>query len=357
MRLITTILGIILLVITFVESGVVRREADDDDDDYDEDDTSTVLRDNQRYYQEDDDGNLREITDEEGDEESLTKTEIVLPERVFFYLYTKANRKSSQEIYIGDDDTLDNSNWDSSRPTRIVIHGWINSYKSSICTKIRDAYLAEDDYNVVVVDWSKITFRLYGFARRRITMVGGYVAEMIDYLETKGMNVTELIVVGHSLGGHVAGLAARQAVKTVGYVVALDPALPFFWFSGPESRVNRGDAAYVQVIHTSAGLLGFSEAIGDIDFYPNGGSSQNGCILDAVKICAHARSWMYFAESIVSKVGFHGRLCESWERFKRGQCSTAATTYMGGSPPATGTKSGSYYLETGSSPSYALGVI
>ncbi|XP_046627853.1 pancreatic triacylglycerol lipase-like [Neodiprion virginianus] len=349
MRLIT-FLGIVLLTVAFVEPGVVHREIYDDD-------TSTIVPDTDRFYQEDEDGNLREITDDEDDDESLTQTKSILPERVFFHLYTKANRESSQEIYIGDDDALANSNWDSKRPTRIITHGWINSYKSIICTKIRDAYQAEGDYNLILVDWSTITYRLYGFARRRVCMVGEYIAEMIDYLETKGMNVTELIVIGHSLGGHVAGLAARHATKTVGYVIALDPALPFFWFSGPENRLSRNDAAYVQVIHTSAGLLGFEEAIGDIDFYPNGGSSQNGCILDAVKICAHARSWMYFAESIVSKVGFHGRLCESWKMFKKGRCTSTTTTYMGGSTPTTETKSGSYYLETGSSSTYALGVI
>ncbi|XP_046627852.1 pancreatic triacylglycerol lipase-like [Neodiprion virginianus] len=357
MKLIS-LLGIILLTVAFVQSGIVRRDTDTDTDDFDdEDDSEEVVWDEDTWYEEDEDGNLIEITDELGSNETLEETELLLPEKVFFHLYTLDNPSSSQEIYIGDDETLASSNWNSSKLTRIITHGWVNSKNSEACTLIRDAYLSEGDYNIIVVDWSKISKQLYGFARRRVYMVGGYVAKLIDYLETKGMDVSELIVIGHSLGGHIAGLTALQATNTVGYVIALDPALPYFWFSSSGSRVAKGDAAYVQVIHTNGGLLGIDDAIGDIDFYPNGGSSQNGCIVDAAGSCSHARAYKYMAESITSDVGFWGRLCKSWRRFRYGRCSSTTTTYMGGSTPTTETDSGSYYLRTARSSPYALGEI
>lgn len=35
-------------------------------------------------------------------------------------------------------------------------------------------------------------------------------------------------------------------------------------------RLARGDADFVDIIHSDAGALGKSDPIGDADFYPNG---------------------------------------------------------------------------------------
>lgn len=34
--------------------------------------------------------------------------------------------------------------------------------------------------------------------------------------------------------------------------------------------LQRGDAHFVDIIHTNAGILGIKESSGDVDFYPNG---------------------------------------------------------------------------------------
>lgn len=34
--------------------------------------------------------------------------------------------------------------------------------------------------------------------------------------------------------------------------------------------LQRGDARFVDIIHTNVGVLGIKEARGDVDFYPNG---------------------------------------------------------------------------------------
>lgn len=57
----------------------------------------------------------------------------------------------------------------------------------------------------------------------------------------------------------------------------LDPAGPFFSYTDPAVRLDPGDAKNVDVIHTDAGLLGTSQNVGHIDFFPNGGSRQPGC--------------------------------------------------------------------------------
>lgn len=59
----------------------------------------------------------------------------------------------------------------------------------------------------------------------------------------------------------------------------LDPARPAFENCiGPEHHLDRTDAEFVDVIHSCAGVLGYKEPIGFVDFYPNGGDPpQPGC--------------------------------------------------------------------------------
>lgn len=67
----------------------------------------------------------------------------------------------------------------------------------------------------------------------------------------------------------------------------LDPALPLF-SSDPVGRLDPTDAAFVDIIHTCAGYLGYSQPCGHVDFYPNGGTyRQPGCGFDLGKIAIH----------------------------------------------------------------------
>lgn len=52
----------------------------------------------------------------------------------------------------------------------------------------------------------------------------------------------------------------------------------------------------MEVIHTST--LSFTQPIGTIDFYPNGGKSQPGCSWDLTARCSHQRAFEFYAESI-----------------------------------------------------------
>lgn len=45
-----------------------------------------------------------------------------------------------------------------------------------------------------------------------------------------------------------------------------------------DDRLDVGDAQFVNVLHTSAGILSYPEAIGHVDFFPNGDVvPQVGC--------------------------------------------------------------------------------
>lgn len=67
-------------------------------------------------------------------------------------------------------------------------------------------------------------------------------------------------------------------------ITGLDPAFPLY-FGGPQFHLSKGDADFVDVIHTDAGILGYPYPIGDVDFYPNMGIKfQPGCIIKDVVI-------------------------------------------------------------------------
>lgn len=81
------------------------------------------------------------------------------------------------------------------------------------------AYLGQGDYNVITVDWNAYASKDYITARTKVVAVGSYIGLMIDYLENIGMSLDDLIVVGHSLGAHIAGVASRSATNTVANLV------------------------------------------------------------------------------------------------------------------------------------------
>jgi len=70
-----------------------------------------------------------------------------------------------------------------------------------------------------VVDWSKISIRPYVWASKRVKMVGMFVASMLDFLTGHGLDLSKTALIGHSLGAHVVGLAARHAENDISYVV------------------------------------------------------------------------------------------------------------------------------------------
>lgn len=83
------------------------------------------------------------------------------------------------------------------------------------------AFLARDDYNVIIVDWSNIAKLNYPESAERVKAVGAHIAKMIDFLKSLGNDPNNMSLVGHSLGAHVMGLAGNQATNKVGHVVGL----------------------------------------------------------------------------------------------------------------------------------------
>ncbi|XP_044740824.1 lipase member H-like [Chrysoperla carnea] len=141
----------------------------------------------------------------------------------------------------------------------------------------------------------------------------------------------------------------------IGRITGLDPAGPLYGIPiliNSKKRLTKGDALFVDIIHTCAGVFGMPQIIGDVDFYPNGGSSQPGCsFLDFN--CKHFRAALYYAESVSSNTGFVAYKCTSWEAYTEETCANNEKQLMG--YPVTATSNGKYYLTTNAKSPFAQG--
>ena len=208
-----------------------------------------------------------------------------------FFLYTRKNGDNPQKLKHDDVEGLKSSNFDASKPTKFVIHGWIDG--DAIAPWLREMaqqFLVEEDCNAIVVDWHGGGRRLYGQSAADTRVAGAVIAQLIEVLQKElGANPEQMHLLGHSLGSHVSGYAGER-IPNLGRITGMDPADPYFQNMSREVRLDETDASFVDVIHTDANEIfnlinpfngqqgmGLWQPSGHVDVYPNGGKKQPGC--------------------------------------------------------------------------------
>lgn len=136
----------------------------------------------------------------------------------------------------------------------------------------------------------------------------------------------------------------------------MDPAWPLFVGLGKGQRISNDDAHHVEIIHTNGGLLGIPGVTGDYDFYPNGGSFQNGCDGEWFTACSHGRSYKYLSEQINDEgPSFIAVQCDSYKKFNKGECANSTNRAVMGAVDRTRAAKGAYYLNTNKKRPFGLG--
>ncbi|KAL0858331.1 hypothetical protein ABMA27_012226 [Loxostege sticticalis] len=242
-----------------------------------------------------------------------------------FHLFTRQNPSNSQVLVINNAASVRSSNFRANRRTVVTIHGWMGSATSGCNRQLVPAYLAGEDVNVIVVDWS--AGNTWG---PNAAPAARAAANFINWLNREtGARVNQYHVIGFSVGGHAAGILGRAVSGTIEYITGLDPSAR--WEAN--EIIRRNDGRYTEVIHTSAGISGWQAPLTQVDFYPNGGNNMPGCGFNA--ICNHERSFHYMAESLRSG-GFLGTRCNThWDAYL-GNCNAGGTLRMGGRHPKHG---------------------
>ncbi|KAJ8666851.1 hypothetical protein QAD02_008513 [Eretmocerus hayati] len=318
---------------------------------------------------------------------------------VKFY-FSNAARTGNVTVRLDQPFDLQNIDFDVSRPTVVLVHGFMSSGQEKWIKDLKDAFLQLGNINVIVVDWQRgsNTWNYYS-AAISTRIVGEETAKLFAKIRDLGRASRSapkldgwgsLYFVGHSLGSHISAHAAHLIKKSqennnakwiVRRIIALDPAQPCFTEADLELKLDRQDAPFIDVIHTNARHilflgLGLPDQLGHIDFYPNGGKAQPGCsdidvsfwsfLLLPVNIiqeaiCSHGRSHTFLTESIVDSVtGNCTFVGYQWDRstehepsILREKCMKGQCTEMGINSIFYYPKSnGTYFVPTRSSYPY-----
>ncbi|KAM4614958.1 inactive pancreatic lipase-related protein 1-like [Polymixia lowei] len=289
-----------------------------------------------------------------------------------FLLFTPKNRYH-QEIK-PDEAILKASNYSGLRKTRFIIPGYLEKRDQDWPQDMCKVMISQDNVNCIAVEWKKGVRTQYAQAANNARVVGAQVAHMTNFIMGYyKQKADKFHIIGHSMGAHVAGHVGH-AISGLSRITGLDPVEPYFQDCDIIVRLDTTDAAFVDVIHTDALPfnsklgLGMSNAIGHIDFYPNGGELMPGCSknkgrptdLDAIwegttafEACNHIRSYQYYSESIVTPSGFVAYPCSDAESFANGKCFPCANNgtcpLMGHHATAVADSKVNFFLNTGGS--------
>ncbi|RZC38184.1 phospholipase A1, partial [Asbolus verrucosus] len=277
----------------------------------------------------------------------------VSPKDIKFILHTPTPNKTALKI------THENMHMiNATKPTKLVIHGWQATGTDDVNSDLAETYRKKGDYNVIAVDWSEHSKKIYMHASSSTKTIGSVIGDFIlDLIKQETALLDNIHLIGHSLGGHIAGFAGKRVLaktgKKVGRITGLDVAAPMFEVPkkrDANSRLNKNDAEFVDIIHTNAGFLGVSDPIGTVDFYvENGGPLQPGCF-DILNIfesfaCSHYKAFEYYHDSITDKK-FEALACPNSIDYHILMCINNKRIMMGEDTPRNAT--GTFYLETDS---------
>uniref|UniRef100_A0A4W4EDS8 Triacylglycerol lipase n=1 Tax=Electrophorus electricus TaxID=8005 RepID=A0A4W4EDS8_ELEEL len=285
-----------------------------------------------------------------------------------FLLFTRENLN----VYQVNKDVIAASQYKPTRKTRFIIHGFIDKGDENWLLDMCQLMLQVEDINCICVDWKTGARTLYTQAANNIRVVGSS-GGLYDFS-------SDVHVIGHSLGAHCAA-EAGQRTPGLGRITGLDPAEPYFQGCPAIVRLDPTDAQFVDVIHTDDEtcyfILGFGmfQAVGHIDFYPNGGEHMPGCDKNIISqisaylsffllFCEapvtllpanHLRSYKYYSDSILTPQGFMGYPCSNDDIFVfQGHCFPCANSacaimghYADTFQVPNGVEKMKFYLNTG----------
>ncbi|ESO98917.1 hypothetical protein LOTGIDRAFT_113919 [Lottia gigantea] len=277
-----------------------------------------------------------------------------------FNLYTRQSKSpvviAANASHSSWSKSISHSHFSASKPTKFLIHGFMNSKNSGWMPVTKAALIAQGDYNVFIVDWGHGAQLPYEQATANVFLVAKQTALFIQKLHsTAHVDLNNVHLIGHSLGAQICGNIGSHA-RGIGRITGMDPAQPMFDQFDNSRHLDASDAHFVDVIHSDGadftGVAGYGwiKPLGHIDFYPNGGMDQPGCSDNPVGTvsCSHGRSHDYFLESIKSSCKFLAHKCKSWKDFENGDCHgcSGGCPQMGLNADKTKNLRGSYYLST-----------
>ena len=210
----------------------------------------------------------------------------------------------------------------------LYVPGWWNTPGDASSRAVVHALMTR--HNTVHLLDTRLSFcRGYVTSVSNVAPLAHMLYKFFKTLHKSGYPLSSIHIIGFSLGAHVAGLTGKlvrtKLNSTLGRITALDPARPCF--ARPEYRLDKRDAQFVQVIHSSTGVLGIAEPVGHADVYLNGVSGKHPeCSGRSISLeCDHAQAWKLYSASAMDDKSLLGRRCASWDELLRDACSGSET--------------------------------
>ncbi|NWI15944.1 LIPH Lipase, partial [Crypturellus soui] len=242
-------------------------------------------------------------------------------------LYTRQNRHCAELL-----NSTASKYLDVTKKTTFIIHGFrLTGSPPLWIPDLVHLLLSAEDMNIVLVDWNRgATTLIYSNASRNCRKVAEILKRLIDEMLIAGASLDSFHLLGVSLGAHISGFVGQLYEGKLGRITGLDPAGPLYRGKLPSERLDPGDAQFVDVIHSDTDGLGYREALGHVDFYPNGGTDQPGCpqtIFSGLQYfkCDHQRSVFLFISSLKKSCNITAYPCDSYRNYRKGECTSCKT--------------------------------
>lgn len=128
------------------------------------------------------------------------------------------------------EELFNHADYENDRPTLLYAFGYTEKYTSQSTQTVVSSYIERNDHNILVVGWSNYSNGNYLFETiPNAQKIGHMIGKALLNMKSQGFALEKFHLVGHSLGGHLAGYIGRSvAFHSKGHfkisrITALDP--------------------------------------------------------------------------------------------------------------------------------------
>ncbi|XP_046968883.1 lipase member H-like [Vanessa cardui] len=281
----------------------------------------------------------------------------------YLRIYVKNSNSSIRRKYnyFQTNELAKDPNIDFRKNTMLYVGGFLDSPFFPLASNMAASY-ENFGYNVLRLDTNTFTTVEYPQAARFMRPVGMHTAKMLADLTAQGLDPKKLEILGLSLGAHTASFIAKNYRLLTGMnisrITALDPAGACFRNLGPEDRLDKSDADFVETINTNIDEFGMAAPVGHVNFYVNGGENQPGELfwMMCTSFCSHVRAHAIWKTALRYRDSFVAIQCDSVQQARNKNCfdrRPVVTNVLGLN--VNKTNEGIFYLATTNTYPYFLG--